>query len=112
MEEQKNDLGVAPAEPVAGLSVTSPQPSASGLSTSIPNARMHDGGIIPNSDVKTFYKRKIGNMAIRFYELMNGEMAVNADDAAEFFGVRIMVNEDHRDSDRSGTPQATEGSAE
>ncbi len=40
MNKEQNDLGVAASEQAAGLSVASPQPkTASGLSTSIPNAK-------------------------------------------------------------------------
>ena len=37
-QKKKKGLGVPVAEPTVGLSATSPQPSASGLSTTIPNA--------------------------------------------------------------------------
>lgn len=38
MQDQQENVGVPDAEPSVGLSVASPQPSASGLSTAIPHA--------------------------------------------------------------------------
>ena len=43
-DQDQNGLGVPDAEPSVGLSAASPQPSASGLSASIPHAHHHAPG--------------------------------------------------------------------
>lgn len=100
MKEQ-DDKGVPGAEPPVGLSET-PLRSGPADPAALVSTIPHAGSELSAPHYKRAFIRKLGAMKLHFYEMHDGKMALDADDAAAFFGMDMLVACQHEE--RRQTP--------
>ena len=88
-EDKGHDVGVPGSERPVASSAANPraEDSAPG-STLLPLTQALEPA---PPHYKRAFIRKLGHMKLHFYEMHDGKMALDADDAAAFFGVDMLV---------------------